>query len=125
MDQTLARRNIAFLVAVSSSLEFGEGGYHSSDFLEAVSDWLVLDIRITNQTPLEPISRNIVERVETQAFRSYTEAAADQLHLEGSKTKGFTMSMAAWVEKEAKKLSKKFPEPITECVVSISDVPLH
>ncbi len=112
------RRNICLLTAVDSALKFGEGGYHSPDFFEAVSDWLVLDVRDTRHPSLQAAAQSIMEGVRSQAFQSYIQEASDQLDLEGSKTKPFAMAMAIWIEKEAKKLSKKFRDPIAGCVTT-------
>ncbi len=105
------------LNAVNTALEYGEGGYHSPDFFEAVSDWLVLDIRDASLPALDATARNTLERVRAQAFQSYIQEASDRLEHEGSKTKAYVLGLAGWIEKEAKKLNKKFSDPITECVL--------
>lgn len=58
----------------------------------------------------------MVEKIRMQAYKTYVDEAGDKLDLEGGKTKGFAMGMATWIEKEAKKLSKKYADPITEYV---------
>ena len=116
----MSRRDVCLLSAVVSALQFGEGGYHSPDFLEAVSDWLALDVQDAHQAGMEQAAASIVERLRTQAFQSYIHEASDRLEHEGSKTKGFAMQLAAWIEREAKKLNKRFGEPIVACVTHLA-----
>ena len=110
----LGRRDTCFLAAVDSALSYAQGGYHSADFLDAVTDWLVLDVRDTSPLHLTRIAENIVSRVRTQAFENYISEAGDRMDHEGGRNKAFAMTMAAWLEKEAKKLNKKFTDPIAE-----------
>jgi len=117
LERTMKRRDLCLLTAVHSALAFEEGGgYHSPEFFEAASDWFVLDIRDTQNPSLVTLERSIAERVRSQAFQSYIQEASDRLHHEGSKSLPFAMGLAVWIEKEAKKLSKKFADPITPCV---------
>jgi hypothetical protein len=110
----MARRDACFLLSVDQALAVGKNGYHSPDFLEAVSDWLVLGTQDVSASHLAKIAENIISRIRSQAFESYVSEAGDQLDREGSRTKAFAMAMATWIEKEAKKLNKKFGDPIAE-----------
>ncbi|ORY22446.1 hypothetical protein BCR39DRAFT_473965 [Naematelia encephala] len=122
LDAALLRRDICLLAAVDSALAYGANGYHSPDFLEAVSDWLALDYRDTSHSTLSQLNTSIVERIRIQAYKSYIEEAGERLEREGSKTRAFAMDMAVWVEKEVKKLNKRFGDPITDKVDVVSTV---
>jgi len=110
----IARRDACFLSSVDQALAYGKNGYHSSDFLEAVSDWLVLGEQDVTAPHLSRIAENIISRIRSQAFESYVSEAGEVLDKEGSRTKNFAMAMATWIEKEAKKLNKRFGDPIAE-----------
>ena len=112
----LGRRDACFLAAVDQALAYGKGGYHSPDFMEAVTDWLVVDNQDVSAPHLSRIADNIISRIRSQAFESYVSEAGDLLDREGSRTKGFAMGMAQWIEKEAKRLNKKFGDPIASSV---------
>lgn len=114
LEMAIARRDACFLASVDQALAYGKNGYHSPDFLEAVSDWLVLGEQDVTSPHLSRIAENIVSRIRSQAFESYVSEAGEVLDKEGSRTKGFAMAMAAWIEKEAKKLNRKFGDPIAE-----------
>ena len=114
LQMAIARRDACFLASVDQALAFGKNGYHSPDFLEAVSDWLVLGEQDVSGSHLSRIGENIVSRIRSQAFESYVSEAGEVLDKEGGRTKGFAMTMAAWIEKEAKKLNKRFGDPIAE-----------
>jgi len=116
LEMAMARRDACFLLTVDQALATGKNGYHSPDFLEAVTDWLVLGTQDVTASHLAKIAENIVSRIRSQAFESYVSEAGDQLDREGSRTKAFAMAMATWIEKEAKKLNKKFGDPIAEWV---------
>ncbi|WVQ97784.1 hypothetical protein IAU59_004898 [Kwoniella sp. CBS 9459] len=111
-DQILERRNICFLDNIAAGLHTGEG-YHSMEFLEAVEDWQMLELPSASQDGMKSIVARIADSVRSQAFSSYIGYAAEQLDLEGSKTSAFATHMATWIEKEAKKLDRKFKSPIT------------
>lgn len=110
----MSRRDACFLAAVDQALAYGKGGYHSPDFLEAVTDWLVVGTQDISGAHLSRVAENIVSRIRSQAFESYVSEAGDQLDREGSRTKAFAMGMASWIEKEAKKLNKRLGDPIAE-----------
>jgi hypothetical protein len=114
LELAIARRNACFLSSVDQALAYGKNGYHSPDFLEAVSDWLVLGEQDVTALHLSRTAENIVSRIRSQAFESYVSEAGEVLDKEGSRTKGFAMAMATWIEKEAKKLNKRFGDPIAK-----------
>ena len=116
LDQTMARRNTCLFTAIDSALAFGEGGYHSLEFPEAVSDWLALDVRDAKHPSHDATEQSIADRIRAQAFQSYIQEASNRLEHEGSKNKAFALALAGWIEKEAKKLNKIFLDPITKYV---------
>lgn len=113
----MAKRDLCFFSAIDSSLSYASDGYHSADFYDAVSDWLVIGTQETTSTPaMAKITESIVSRIRSQAFESYISEAGEKMDLfeGGRQSKGFAMAMSAWVEKEAKKLNKKFGDPVAE-----------
>jgi hypothetical protein len=107
-------RNSSLLEAINTSLTYPQG-YHSPDFQEAVADYLSLDLVDLNPT-LSRISNTITQRIRDQAFSSYVNEAGERMDFEGGKNRAFVGAMAGWVEKEGKKLSRKFRDPINEYV---------
>lgn len=114
LQAAFLRRDICLFSAVESALIHSQNGYHSPDFLEAVSDWLALDAQDVSHPSLQRAATSIVERARVQAYKSYINEASERFEFEGGKTRGFAMAMAGWVESQAKKLNKKFMEPIAE-----------
>ncbi|WVR04402.1 hypothetical protein IAU60_001404 [Kwoniella sp. DSM 27419] len=115
IDVTLERRNLLYLQAVEEGLHYPEG-YHSVEFADAVADYYSLDLSGPLADQDLRISLNLAEQIRTQAFTSYIGQASDRLDCEGSKNRSFAMHMATWVEREAKKLDRKFGRSITEHV---------
>lgn len=99
---------------MESALAFAQAGYHSSDFEEAVQDWLALCVTDISHSSLERLARSIPERIRYQAHHMYVDEAVVVCEREGGRTRTFAFSMASWVESQAKKLNRKFPEPIAE-----------
>ncbi|WWD22030.1 hypothetical protein CI109_106518 [Kwoniella shandongensis] len=112
LEQNIVRRNVGFLSVVRSSLE-DPRGYHSEEFLEAVHDWQALGVENSRHPTIERISDDIATQIKTRAYHSYISEATDRLEHEGSKTCTFAMRVAVWIEKEAKRLDRKFGEPLT------------
>nr|ACZ81461.1 CND05260 [Kwoniella heveanensis] len=112
LEEILDRRNLCFLNNIEAGLHTDKG-YHSDEFLEAVDDWKMLDRPSTSRGDMKATVDRISNRIKSQAFSSYIEQASERLDLEGSKTGAFALYMATWVEKEAKKLDRKFCNPIT------------
>ncbi|WVF70101.1 hypothetical protein IAT40_004889 [Kwoniella sp. CBS 6097] len=119
-SDVLQRRNLCFMRNIEAGLHNNKG-YHSDEFLEAIEDWQMLDQSSTSQDGMRPIITRISDQVKSQAFSSYIDQASDKLDFEGSKTSAFAMHMATWIEREAKKLDRKFGSPITS---EIDIVPL-
>nr|XP_019005449.1 uncharacterized protein I203_02304 [Kwoniella mangroviensis CBS 8507]OCF68910.1 hypothetical protein I203_02304 [Kwoniella mangroviensis CBS 8507] len=120
LDRTIHRRNDCFLQAVETALHCSKG-YHSEEFLEAVEDWDLLNVSEEQQRHLSTITTEILDSVKSQAFNSYIDHASKLLDQEGSKTSAFALQLGSWIEKEAKKLDKRFAAPISS---EIDIVPL-
>ena len=108
----MLRRNLCLLSAVQTSIDYGT--YRDPDFLEAVTDFLALDLRDAAHPDIARLSDAIADRIRMQAYEAYIAEATEKIDLEGSKTKGFAMLMASWIETQTKKLARKFGEPINE-----------
>ncbi|OCF37607.1 hypothetical protein I316_00734 [Kwoniella heveanensis BCC8398] len=67
------------------------------------------------------ILESILGHIQAQAFGSYIEQASEHLELYGSKNSILVLKMASWLENQAKKLDRKFRDPITS---EIDIVPL-
>lgn len=106
------QRDLCLLSAVANALTY-ERGYHSAEFQEAVDDWLSLDAQDIQHPNLKQIAAPIVEGIKVQAYESYIAEASDRIEHEGGKNRAFAMQMATWIESQTKKLSKKYPEPIS------------
>ncbi|WWD07979.1 hypothetical protein V865_006089 [Kwoniella europaea PYCC6329] len=119
-DRTMYRRDVCFLQAVEEGLRCPKG-YHSEEFLEAVEDWYTLNVSEEQQRSLTTISTQIMDNVKSQAFNTYIDHASRLLDQEGSKTCAFALQLGTWIEKEAKKLDKRFAAPISS---EIDIVPL-
>ncbi|WRT65054.1 uncharacterized protein IL334_001996 [Kwoniella shivajii] len=96
-------------------------GYHSEEFNEAVDDWLALEVAREKEGMFAEMSATLEESIRSQAFSTYIAQASEKLGVEGSKNCQFAMQLAAWIEKEAKRLDRKFGSPITS---EIDIVPL-
>ncbi|WWC87193.1 uncharacterized protein L201_002079 [Kwoniella dendrophila CBS 6074] len=120
LEQAMQHRNIYFLQALEAALE-SPGGYHSEAFQEVVEDWITLQVPESQEASLSVTINNIIDSIKSQAFNSYINQASKLLDQEGSKTCVFAMQLGTWIEKEAKKLDKKFGSPIT---TEIDIVPL-
>lgn len=109
------RRDICLLTAIETSLIHIEAGYLSPEFQEAANDYLNLaDTDVTKHPSMDRAAKSIVERIRIQAYRVYIGEASERYELEGGKTRGFALAMGEWLEKGAKKLIKKFGEPLAE-----------
>ncbi|WWC59160.1 uncharacterized protein I303_101708 [Kwoniella dejecticola CBS 10117] len=117
LDRSARQRDLCMFQAVESALDH-PSGYHSPDFVEAVEDWLILDVDITDnyRNELRQAEDRINELVKSQAFNAYIDQASRLLDLEGAKTCQFARQLALWIEKEAKRLDKKFTGPISRHV---------
>jgi hypothetical protein len=113
LKSTLAQRDSCLFSAIANALTC-EGGYLSPEFQEAVDDWLSIDPQDNDDPEVEALARSIAEGIRVQAFESYIADASERIHHEGgNKTRGFAVGMASWIESQTKKLSKRFPQPIT------------
>lgn len=109
------RRDICLLTAIETALIHVETGYLSPDFSDAVTDYLSLaDTDTTKHPSLNRTAQSIVERIRIQAYKLYIGEASERYEHEGGKTRSFAMAMGEWIEKGAKKLIKKFKEPLAE-----------
>ena len=109
------RRDICLLTAIETALIHVESGYLSPDFQEAVTDYLSLaDTDVAKHTSLDRAAKSIVERVRIQAYKLYIGEASERYEHEGGKTRGFALAMGEWIEKGAKKLMKKYQDPLAE-----------
>ncbi|EIW68721.1 hypothetical protein TREMEDRAFT_39631, partial [Tremella mesenterica DSM 1558] len=113
-QQALVRRNICLYSAAQVALEYS--GYHSPDFMEAVTDYLALESRDISHSELQRLSDKIIDGIRMQAYESYVAHATERIEHCGGKTKEFALAMAVWIEKEAKKLSKKFGDSLNDKV---------
>ncbi|WVW78775.1 hypothetical protein I302_100737 [Kwoniella bestiolae CBS 10118] len=120
LDWTINQRNISFCQALEAALHYPKG-YHSEEFLEAVEDWCALGVPEDQQRVLSDISAQIIDSIKSQAFNSYIDQASKSLDQEGSKTCAFALQLGTWIEKEIKRLDKKFGAAITS---DIDIVPL-
>lgn len=110
------QRDACLLSALANSLTY-ERGYMSPEFQEAVEDWLSLDAQDIQHPDLKQIASPIVDGIKVQAYESYIAEASDRIEHEGGKTRTFAIQMATWIESQTKKLSKRFPEPISAYVL--------
>jgi hypothetical protein len=107
------QRDTCILSAVANALTY-ERGYHSPEFQEAVEDWLSLDSQEIRHPDLLAMAEPIIDGIKVQAYESYIAEASDRIEHEGGKNRSFAMAMATWIESQTKKLSKKYPEPISK-----------
>jgi hypothetical protein len=113
LERAMHQRDACILSAVANALTY-ERGYHSAEFQEAVEDWLSLDSQDIRHPNLIQMAAPIIDGIRVQAFESYIAEASDRIDHEGGKNRAFALEMAIWIEKQTKKLSKKFPEPISK-----------
>jgi hypothetical protein len=103
------------MTAIETALIHVETGYLSPDFQEAVTDYLSLAATDGSEHPLlDRAVKSIIERIRIQAYKMYINEASERYAHEGGKTKAFALVMGEWIEKGAKKLMKRFREPIAE-----------
>lgn len=115
MVAAFLRRDTCLLTAIETALIHVEAGYLSPDFQEAVGDYLSLaDTDVGRHPSMDRAAKSIVERVRIQAYRVYIGEASERFEHEGGKTRGFALLMGEWIEKGAKRLMKKFKEPLAE-----------
>lgn len=80
-----------------------------------MTDYLGLaDSDVAKHPSLDRAAKSIIERVRIQAYKLYIGEASERYEHEGGKTRAFAMAMGEWIEKGAKKLMKKFKEPLAE-----------
>jgi len=113
LERAMHQRDACILSAVANALTY-ERGYHSPEFQEAVEDWLSLDSQEIRHPDLIQMAAPIIDGIKVQAYESYIAEASDRIEHEGGKNRAFAINMAAWIERQTKKLSKKFPEPISK-----------
>ncbi|WWC67647.1 uncharacterized protein I206_101557 [Kwoniella pini CBS 10737] len=112
LDRDVRQRDLSFLQAIETALDYPDG-YHSPEFAEAVEDWRISGANEDYNKDLHAIQTRIVDIVKSQAFNTYIDQASRLLDSEGSKTCHFAMQLASWIEHEAKRLNRKFPDPIS------------
>ena len=112
LTAAMRRSDLILFSAIDTALSTSAAGYHSSDFLDAASDWLAIEPQDIEDTDLQRLAASITDRIRVQAYQMYIEESADRIGHEGMKNRAVAMAMAAWVGREAKRLDKKFPNPI-------------
>lgn len=110
----MSSRDACLFSAIANALT-SEGGYLSPEFQEAVEDWFSIEPSENDDPDFGLLATSIAEGIRVQAFESYIADASERIHHEGgTKTRGFAVGMASWIESQTKRLSKRFGQPITK-----------
>ncbi|TYJ58206.1 hypothetical protein B9479_001030 [Cryptococcus floricola] len=111
LSKAINRRDGCFLSSLITTVT--QAGYLSEDFISAVNNWTTVSSSGNQLPQAKQTLEHLLSLVKSQASDRYIDEAVDKIRHEGSKTYGFIMQMAAWVEKETKRSCKKFTESLS------------
>jgi hypothetical protein len=117
LQAVLLRRDLFFLNDIEISLNSPDG-YMSPEFLQAVDHWCSLQADNDEHPSFQRTQRAICDRLRQQAYAKYIEEASEKYAHEGGKNKRFATALASWIESNAKRLNKWFPDPLLPYVCS-------
>ena len=113
------RGDLALFRGVDDALANSPDGYHAGEFHDATKNWLAIEPQDIEDADLQRLAASIVDRIRVQAYQRYIEESAERMELDVNQPQQRVLAMAAWVEREAKRLNKKFPHPIFLYVVLV------
>lgn len=118
LQAVLLRRDLFFLNDIEISLNT-PSGYLSPEFRQAVDHWCNLGADNDDHPAFQRTQRAICDRLRQQAYAKYIDEASEKYAQEGGKNRQFATALASWIESNAKRLNKWFPDPLLPCVFII------